>query len=178
MFYTYINLDFPLDKILLLSNGNNLTGLYFCSQKNSPKIDHTWTRNPDLDIFKSTITQLKEYTLGKRHEFTAPHALLFGTDFQKKVWQEITKIPYGKTFNYTAIAESIGKPKNVRAVASAIAKNPISIIIPCHRIIGKNGKLTGYAGGLERKQALLAQEKIDLAPSLKPKKLANKNKTT
>lgn len=110
------------------------------------------------DIIENTISQLNEYFSHKRIEFNIP--LFFtGTDFQKSVWEALSDIPYGVTVTYSDIARSIGNPKGVRAVASAISSNPISILVPCHRVIGSNGQLTGYRGGIEAKQILLNIEK-------------------
>lgn len=102
--------------------------------------------------------QIEEYLLGKRKEFHLPLHLK-GTEFQKMVWKELCKVSYGETATYQQIAERIGKEKVYRAVGMACGKNPIWIVIPCHRIVGKNGALTGYAGGVEIKQALLELER-------------------
>ncbi len=102
--------------------------------------------------------QLREYFEGKRREFSLNYTLT-GTGFQKKCWKVLTKIPYGETISYSKQAELIGKPSSVRAVANANRLNPIAIVIPCHRVIGKSGKLTGYAGGIEKKEFLLNLEK-------------------
>lgn len=106
---------------------------------------------------KDTVKQLKEYFANKRTEFSIK-LLPQGTDFQKRVWKELEQIPHGKTVNYLEIAKRLGDPKVIRAAASANGKNPISIIIPCHRVIGSDGSLTGYAGGLQRKKWLLEHE--------------------
>lgn len=106
---------------------------------------------------KETVNQLQEYFEGKRKEFNlilSPE----GTDFQKKVWKQLEQIPFGKTTSYQQMANQLGDPKVIRAAASANGKNPISIIIPCHRVIGTDGSLTGYAGGLHRKKWLLEHE--------------------
>lgn len=103
------------------------------------------------------VTQLQEYFEGKRSTFNVKIAPK-GTDFQKRVWKELLNIPFGKTLNYQQIANKLGDPKVIRAAASANGKNPISIIIPCHRVIGSDGSLTGYAGGLHRKKWLLEHE--------------------
>ncbi len=111
----------------------------------------------DTDIILKTIKQLNEYFSGKRQEFTIP--LLFtGTDFQKKVWNELLKIPYGKAISYAELSQNLNNEKAVRAVASANGANAISIIVPCHRVIGSHGELVGYAGGLETKKKLLNLE--------------------
>lgn len=109
-------------------------------------------------ILEETIKQLDEYFKGARKTFNLPYTLQ-GTDFQKKVWKELLKIPYGKTKSYKDIAININCPKGYRAVGLANNKNPISIIIPCHRVIGKDGSLTGYGGGIKTKEALLNLEK-------------------
>ena len=109
-------------------------------------------------VLEKTRQQLDEYFLHQRMVFDIP-LLFVGTDFQKKVWNELLKIPYGKTISYGELACRIGMPKSVRAVANANAVNAISIIAPCHRVIGNNGSLTGYGGGLDRKRFLLDLEK-------------------
>ena len=109
------------------------------------------------DVIEKARQQLNEYFLHQRHEFDIP-LLFVGTDFQKKVWNELLTIPYGKTISYGELAKRIGMPNAVRAVANANAVNALSIIVPCHRIIGSNGTLTGYGGGLERKRFLLELE--------------------
>jgi len=111
-------------------------------------------RNATLNL---AIKQLDEYFNKQRTEFELP-LILAGTDFQKQIWQALQTIPYGQTVSYLELAKKLGKPKAVRAVANANAANALSIIIPCHRIIGNNGQLVGYAGGLETKKALLKQE--------------------
>ena len=110
------------------------------------------------DVIEMARQQLNEYFFNQRHEFYIP-LLFVGTDFQKKVWNELLKIPYGVTVSYGELAQRIGMPNAVRAVANANAVNAISIITPCHRVIGSNGSLTGYGGGLERKRYLLNLEK-------------------
>jgi methylated-DNA-[protein]-cysteine S-methyltransferase len=109
------------------------------------------------DIIKKTIIQLEEYVEKKRKLFDIP-LLLVGSEFQKQVWEELMKVPYGETETYSGLSARIGKPEAIRATASANGANAISIIIPCHRIIGSNGDLTGYAGGLAVKKKLLELE--------------------
>ncbi len=120
-------------------------------------VDIEKDENPN-NIVKQTKEQLTEYFEGKREAFTIPLNIV-GTDFQKLVWAELQKIPYGKTASYKQIAQNINNPKAVRAVGTANSKNKIPIIIPCHRVIGNNGKLSGYAGGVWRKEKLLEIEK-------------------
>jgi len=155
-FYSYIETSFG--KILLLSQEQSLVGLYFISQKNIPTLDKYMHYAPKTDIFLSTFTQLNEYMKGTRQEFNINYKFI-GTDFQKKVWSKIATISYGQTSAYKDIAAKISLPKAVRAVSSAIGRNPISIIVPCHRIIGSDGSLKGYAAGLDLKSKILNLEK-------------------
>jgi len=125
------------------------------------KTDHL-SGNPvksDTPLIKETVKQLDEYFSGKRRDFNLP-LVLHGTDFQVKVWNALRQIPYGETCTYGEIARMIGSPKACRAVGMANNRNPIPVIIPCHRVIGSNGSLTGYAGGLEIKQKLLNLENL------------------
>lgn len=137
----------PIGNITAIETDKSITRVFFGKfsyEKNSP-------------LLIETKKQLNEYFSGKRQKFTLPLTLL-GTPFQQKVWQQLLTIPFGKTVSYQEIALKIGKPKSCQAVGQAIHNNPIAIIVPCHRVIGKNGQLTGYAGGLELKQKLLNLE--------------------
>ena len=111
------------------------------------------------EVIEETVRQLDEYFAGKRREFDVP-LLFVGTDFQKKVWNELLNIPYGQTVSYGEMARRIGMPKSVRAVANANGANAISILAPCHRVIGSDGSLTGYGGGLAAKKTLLELESV------------------
>ena len=111
----------------------------------------------ETPVIKEAFRQLSEYFSGNRKTFNLP-LLLKGTDFQKQVWQALLKIPFGETRSYKQIAEAIGNPKAVRAVGMANNKNPLLIVVPCHRVIGGNGKLVGYAVGLDKKEYLLRLE--------------------
>lgn len=158
--YQYI--DLPIARILLTSDGDALTGLYFAEQKQALVLQQKSLNNEDyeqqdLNIFHKTYIQLTEYLNGNLKEFTIAYSLI-GTDFQKKVWSRLCNIPYGQLVSYQQIANLISAPTSTRAVANAIATNRLSIIVPCHRVIGSNSKLTGYAGGLEMKQRLLKLE--------------------
>ena len=115
----------------------------------------------ETEVIKKAIYQLDEYFAGRRREFDIP-LLLVGTDFQKLVWNELQKIPFGKTVSYREMAQRIGLPTACRAVANANGANPLPIFIPCHRVIGSNHSLTGYAGGIEAKRKLLELEGINL----------------
>ncbi len=153
MYYTIIKS--PVDPILLVSDGNCLTGLYLDEEKYSKKIEDHWKESKAP--FKSVIEQLRAYFSPELKEFNVDVSMQ-GTDFQKNVWRALNAIPYGETVSYKTIAEKIKSPKAMRAVGLANGKNPISIIVPCHRVIGANGSLTGYGGGLPRKKWLLAHE--------------------
>lgn len=153
----YAYTDSPLGQILMVADGGALHGLYFVGQKYERQPDADWVESPDDALLKNTGEQLAEYFAGERTHFDLPLALE-GSAFQRRVWEALTAIPAGKTVTYGSIARSIGAADSVRAAAAAIGRNPVSIVVPCHRVIGSNGTLTGYAGGLERKRALLALE--------------------
>ena len=125
------------------------------------RYSHAVVKQGVTDSLLVAIGQLEEFLSGKRRCFDLP-LLLLGTDFQQSVWKSILQVPYGDTIAYCALAENIGKPKAVRAVAHAVAQNPLQIFIPCHRILGVAGQLTGYAGGLPAKIGLLNQEQHPL----------------
>ncbi len=157
----YHHIDSPLGEILLVANDDrSLSGLYLSGQKHLPAVASHWQATPALAIFAHTQTQLAEYFQGKRHAFDLPIAPQ-GTDFQQLVWQHLQQIPSGQTRSYGELARSIGQPTAARAVGAANGRNPIAIVIPCHRVIAGNGKLTGYAGGLDRKQWLLKLEAVN-----------------
>jgi methylated-DNA-[protein]-cysteine S-methyltransferase len=141
--------DSPVGIIEITGTEEGISSLIFVESKNDEE------EYPDC--IKNCLEQLDEYFEGKRKEFNVK-LMVEGTEFQKSVWNKLRNIPYGKTASYKDIAQEIGNEKAVRAVGSTNGKNPISIIVPCHRVIGANGKLTGYAGGLWRKEWLLEHE--------------------
>lgn len=147
----------PLGQILLTASESALTGLHFVGEKYYPNVLPAWRYDADFSVIRSTMTQLDEYFAGKRQAFDVALAPE-GTQFQRLVWDRLTTIRFGETATYGELARRIGNANAVRAVGAANGRNPISIIIPCHRVIGANGDLTGYAGGLERKLALLRLE--------------------
>jgi len=149
--YSYI--DSALGQLLVASQQDKLTGLYFKGRHHA-QISPTWIKDDSLEIFAQAEQQLDEYASGTRKIFDLPISVS-GTPFRTQVWAEIAKIPYGQTITYSEIAELLDKPDAIRAVGTATGANPLSIIIPCHRVVGKCGTLTGYAGGLVRKNALL-----------------------
>jgi methylated-DNA-[protein]-cysteine S-methyltransferase len=157
---TYYGLhDSPTGQLLLISDGQSLTHLHMTAGKYVPTTENDWVRNDQLPLFTQTKLELDAYFLGKLRSFSIPLAPK-GTDFQKRAWIALTKIPYGETRTYGQQAQSVGQPTAVRAMGAANGKNPIGIIVPCHRVIGANGTLTGYAGGLHNKALLLKLEGI------------------
>ncbi len=158
----------PIGNYTLACDENeNLVGLWLEGQKYFlDTIKSKTTKNENLEIFKKTKNWLDRYFKGEKPEISELPLFLFGSDFRKRVWQILTKIPYGKVCTYGDIAKIIAKEQNIekmssQAVGNAISHNPISIIVPCHRVVGKNGSLVGYAGGIEAKIKLLKLEKID-----------------
>ncbi len=153
----------PLGKILLASDGHALTGLWFEGQKYfAAKLERDHEEK-DLPVFAQVAEWLVLYFNGKNPAFTPPLTLK-GTPFQREVWEILLEIPFGQTTTYAELAAEIARRRGLtsmsaQAVGSAVAHNPISLIIPCHRVVGSNGSLTGYAGGLEKKEWLLAMER-------------------
>ena len=154
----YIFLKSPIGQLLLTACNDSLTGLYMNAHKNGAGIASDWQEN-ETPVLAEARQQLTEYFAGTRKEFNLSINALEGTPFQRQVWTELQRIGYGETISYGELARRIGNPNAVRAVGLANGRNPISIIVPCHRVIGANGKLTGYGGGIERKALLLAHEK-------------------
>ncbi len=153
----YACIESPIDRILLTSDGTSLTGLYMDAHPDGPRVSEDWVRSDHAAPFAETTRQLALYFDGRLTQFDLP-LVMQGTLFQQDVWQELKTIPYGTTISYGELARRIGSPNASRAVGLANGRNPISIIVPCHRVIGTDGKLTGYGGGLPRKEALLALE--------------------
>ena len=147
----------PLGDTLLVANADALAGLHFVDQKYLPEKTGEWVRNDFLPVLIDARRQLAEYFAGERRAFDLPLAPA-GTEFQQAVWMKLREIPYGTTTSYGVIAQRLGQPTASRAVGAANGRNPLGIIVPCHRVVGSAGSLTGSAGGLERKQALLALE--------------------
>ena len=160
MRYTYVNS--PLGP-MLLTGGDALCGCYFVGQRYQPEMAADWQEDAMLPIFRQAAEQLASYFAGESRQFDLSLDLAAGTAFQQRVWAALTAIPFGTTVSYADIARSIGNPKGVRAVGLANGRNPISIIVPCHRVIGSDGSLTGYGGGIERKEWLLRHEGVLLA---------------
>ncbi len=144
--------------MLLATDGVALTGAWFDGQRYLPSIDARWQPRSDLPVLRRARAMLVEYFDGRRTHFDLALAPQ-GTSFQRAVWDPIFAVPYGETIAYRDLAARVGRPSAVRAAGAATGRNPLSIFIPCHRIVGAGGALTGYAGGLDRKRALLALER-------------------
>jgi len=155
---TYCHLQSPIGRLLLTSDGTALTGLYMEPSRKSQSTDG-WAEDGTAQPLAAAVRQLTEYFAGTRRKFDMPLRMQ-GTAFQQRVWRELTEIPYGETWSYGELARRIGKPSASRAVGLANGRNPISLIVPCHRVIGADGTLTGYGGGLPRKRWLLAHEGV------------------
>jgi methylated-DNA-[protein]-cysteine S-methyltransferase len=151
----YTTVDSPIGELTLVGDEHGLAGLYMEVQRHGPKRDPAWRRDPAP--LADAAEQLEQYFAGERTEFELELAPR-GTEFQQRVWRLLLEIPFGETTTYGALAQRLGDPRTVRAVGLANGRNPISIVVPCHRVIGANGKLVGYGGGLDRKRALLAHE--------------------
>ncbi|MBI1943700.1 MAG: methylated-DNA--[protein]-cysteine S-methyltransferase [Betaproteobacteria bacterium] len=153
----YDRFESPFGGMLLAASDRGLSGVYFDRQKHHPRRGSEWQHAPDNPHLQRARRQLAEYFAGKRKQFD----LVLdpgGTDFQKAVWKAIAGVPYGETISYGELARRAGFAEGARAAGAATGRNPIGIVVPCHRIVGSDGSLTGYAGGLERKRALLALE--------------------
>jgi len=148
----------PLGPMTLAASAQGLCGVWFDGQAHQPDPQH-WEVQPAHPVLQAAATQLAAYFAAKAARFALPLDLSLGTPFQQTVWERLQAIPYGVTQSYGEIARYLGQPAASRAVGAAVGRNPLSIIVPCHRVVGSKGALTGYAGGLERKIALLQLEK-------------------
>jgi methylated-DNA-[protein]-cysteine S-methyltransferase len=155
----FTNYDSPIQTLRLVSNGRSLIGLYMMSEKHSHALPSDRVEDRTVEPFPDTEQQLTAYFAGSLTEFDLP-LQMEGTSFQQRVWSALQTIPYGTTISYGELARQIGQPKASRAVGLANGCNPLSIIVPCHRVIGANRKLTGYGGGIDRKQWLLNHERL------------------
>ena len=149
----------PLGLIHLLVLKHHLVGVWFDGQAHQPDLSRTPVTEGS-PIANDTARQLTEYFAGHRQSFELPTKLIFGTPFQHQVWRLLSRLAFGDCCSYRDIALQLGKPLAARAVGAAVGRNPLSLIIPCHRVLSAKGKLTGYAGGLERKAALLLLEGV------------------
>ncbi len=155
---TYAVTDSPVGPLTLVEVGGALAGLYLTDHRHQPPLQG----ERDDTVLPAVRAQLAAYFDGTLQEFDVPLAVA-GTPFQQQVWKALATIPYGETWSYRDLAEVVGNPKAVRAVGLANGRNPVSIVVPCHRVVGANGSLTGYGGGLEAKRWLLDLERDLLA---------------
>ena len=149
--------DSPLGPMIVAATGRGLAGLWFEGQRHLPD-SSGWPHAPEHPVLREAAAQLRDYFAGRRTQFDLPLDLQSGTAFQQSVWQALLAIPPGRTTSYGDLSQRVGRPSAARAVGAAVGRNPVSIVVPCHRVLGRDGSLTGYAGGLERKSALLGLE--------------------
>jgi methylated-DNA-[protein]-cysteine S-methyltransferase len=154
LYYTLI--DSPIGELLLVGDGDALSRLHMRDSRKPLRIDPEWER--DDERFVGAVAQLREYFAGEREAFDVP-LKMDGSEFQIRVWNELCEIPYGTTISYGELARRIGQPSAARGVGMANGSNPIAVIVPCHRVIGADGSLTGYGGGLKNKRTLLDLER-------------------
>lgn len=153
----YARFDTPLGSVYATAIDAAITGIYFEGQRHAPAISPGWREEPGHAPLAACARQLCEYLGGRRTGFELPLAPV-GTAFQRRVWSEIARIPRGHTLSYAQLAERAGAPGAARAAGAATGRNPISVVVPCHRVVGSGGELTGYAGGIPRKLRLLQLE--------------------
>ena len=153
----YARLMTPLGTLIATAVGGALTGLYYEGGRHAPSVAREWKEDSSAAVFTECARQIGEYLEGRRKSFDLPVAPE-GSEFQRRVWIEIARIPFGETITYAELALRAGAPGSARAAGAATGRNPLSIVVPCHRVIGSDGSLTGYAGGLERKTKLLELE--------------------
>ncbi len=155
-------IESPLGPLRLVASAAGLAGVWFVDhQRHAPTTEQVlaWpVAAAGHPVLEPAARQLQAYFQGQRQRFDLPLDLAQGTPFQREVWQALCAIPFGQTYSYGELAQTIGRPKAVRAVGAAVGRNPLSIVVPCHRVLGGDGSLTGYAGGLDRKRALLRLE--------------------
>lgn len=149
--------DSPLGPMTLAASDHALAGVWFDGQKHMPDTG-AWALQPDHPVLQQARLQLAQYFAGQRQTFDIALLATRGTAFQQAVWRGLLEIPSGSTISYGTLSQRIGRSTAVRAVGAAVGRNPLSIVVPCHRVVGADGSLTGYAGGLERKTALLQWE--------------------
>lgn len=147
----------PMGAMLLAATPRGLAGVWFDGQRHGPAASD-WPEAPEHPVLREAVRQLEDYFAGRRTHFDLPLDLARGTPFQQSVWRALLAIPAGGTTSYGALGRQLGRPEAARAVGAAVGRNPVSIVVPCHRVLGTGGQLTGYAGGLDRKVALLRLE--------------------
>ena len=152
----HVTIESPIGALTLVAGDDGLHGVYFEQHRHPPR-SNGWTHAPHNPTLVATRAQLAEYFAGTRTTFDLPLAPR-GTPFQQRVWTALRAIPFGETVSYLDIARQLGDPKATRAVGAANGRNPLSIVVPCHRVVGTSGALTGFGGGVERKRWLLSHE--------------------
>ncbi len=160
----HTDIDTALGRMTLAATPRGLAGAWFAGQRHYPPSTALGRRDDRHPTLQMAAQQLQDFLAGTRQHFALPLDLDDGTPFQQSVWRALLQIPAGTTRSYTDIGAAIGKPAAVRAVGAAVGRNPVSIVVPCHRVVGSNGALTGYAGGLARKARLLALETASRSP--------------
>jgi methylated-DNA-[protein]-cysteine S-methyltransferase len=162
---TFARIGTPLGPMIALAAGGALVCLDFEDARYARPVSPAWTENPALPVLEACARQLADYFAGRRRTFDLPLAPE-GTDFQRRIWREIAGVPYGATITYALLATRAGAPGAARAAGAATGRNPLAIVVPCHRIVATDGGLAGYAGGLARKRSLLALEgALEAAPA-------------
>lgn len=163
--------DSPLGRIILSASPLGLSGIFFEDQRHLPAVE-VWPEDQSNPFMQAALKLLQAYFAGDAQALNAPWPMPLdlqgGTTFQQTVWQALLRIPVGQTQSYGQLAQQVQRPSAVRAVGAAVGRNPISLIVPCHRIVGATGQLTGYAGGLWRKEALLKKEQALPVSALYP----------
>jgi len=159
----------PVGPVTLVGTEDGLTGLYMEEHRHRPPLQDGAVRDPAG--FAAVLDELEAYFAGELRAFDAPLAVTAGTPFQRRVWDALAAIPYGTTTSYGALAVGLGVPGGARAVGLANGRNPVSIVVPCHRVVGAAGSLTGYGGGVERKRFLLDHERRVLGVTAGPEPL-------
>jgi methylated-DNA-[protein]-cysteine S-methyltransferase len=154
-YYAYVGT--PVGKILLIASENKFRGVYLMPQKHFPKIGKTWIYGEQMRCFRDFKQQLAEYFNGQRVRFDVDH-IYQGTPLQKATWRQLQQIPYGTRMGYKALARAANRPHAVRAVATAVGRNPLMLVLPCHRVVHSNGNLGGFSAGLWAKKQLLTLE--------------------
>lgn len=149
--------DGPLGPMVVAATQRGLAGVWFVGQRHMPDTA-AWPVDDGHPVLRQAVEQLTGYFAGTRTSFDLPLDLQGGTPFQQSVWAALLRIPAGHTTSYGQLSQGIGNPSAVRAVGAAVGRNPLSVVVPCHRVVGADGSLTGYAGGLDRKTALLRLE--------------------
>ncbi|HET9471115.1 MAG TPA: methylated-DNA--[protein]-cysteine S-methyltransferase [Usitatibacter sp.] len=154
---SYLRFDTPLGPMVAIAAADALLALDFTDARYARAIGRDWREDPGSPLLAACARQLGDYFAGRRHAFELALAP-GGTPFQRRVWNEIARIPYGETLSYAQLAARAGAPGAARAAGAATGRNPLAIVVPCHRVVGSRGALTGYAGGVDRKARLLALE--------------------